>query len=249
MKQLPLFRRMIFVDWHGVVSNDPFWNSILTNETHPVRARLKTKLGQLFGSRDVANSWMRGHISSQEVISLFRLGTGIRFGDDFMAARLARDCGNMVTDQSLLRTLARLRPMIPLFVATDNMDCFSRAFVHARSKRRKVGVERHGAPLSAWARICDGIICSSDVGVLKAEDPRRFFGPTLQGCGLDFSDALLIDDRADNCNAFRALGGEAIQWKTGDGDVERLAVSIYSWLGWDDTPNQIEVRPTQGGCS
>ena len=28
MKQVPLSRRVIFPDWHGVLSRDPFWVSI-----------------------------------------------------------------------------------------------------------------------------------------------------------------------------------------------------------------------------
>ena len=28
MQQLALWRRVVFVDWHGVLSRDPFWISI-----------------------------------------------------------------------------------------------------------------------------------------------------------------------------------------------------------------------------
>jgi hypothetical protein len=61
--------------------------------------------------------------------------------------------------------------------------------------------------LADWAAICDDIICSSDVAALKADDPRAFSGPWLERHGLGFPDAMLIDDRADNCAAFTGRPG------------------------------------------
>jgi hypothetical protein len=55
--------------------------------------------------------------------------------------------------------------------------------------------------------------------VLKSEDPRAFFGPWPTTYGLSFADAVLIDERADNCAAFTGQGGAAIQWKMGTDDV------------------------------
>ena len=39
MTQLPLCGRAIFCDWHGVLSRDPFWVSILSSaSTHCTRS-------------------------------------------------------------------------------------------------------------------------------------------------------------------------------------------------------------------
>lgn len=51
MKQPPLFQRIIFVDWHGVISKDPFWTSILQDDSHPLRPQLEQKLGELFARK------------------------------------------------------------------------------------------------------------------------------------------------------------------------------------------------------
>lgn len=242
MKQLSLFRRIVFVDWHGVASRDPFWYSILSSKSHPAKAKLRADLDYVFGRSGIVDSWMRGCLSSEEVISLFRTNGKQKFGNQFLENRLRRDCARMLTNASLLRTLARLRPMIPIIVATDNMDCFTRAFERARSRPGPNPSDREGAPLREWARICDGLLCSSEIGVLKAEDPTEFFGPTLEAYGLAFEDALLIDDRRDNCDAFQREGGAAVQWKAEIDDVQYLADQIYAWLGWRNPPVN---RPTE----
>jgi hypothetical protein len=85
-------------------------------------------------------------------------------------------------------------------------------------------------PQSALRVICDDIICSSDVAALKADDPQAFFGPWLDRHGLGFPDAVLIDDRADNCAAFTACGGAAIRWKLGANDISEIISALKSWL-------------------
>lgn len=113
-------------------------------------------------------------------------------------------------------------------VATDNMDCFARAFELARSRwtRRR----RDRETLAGWAVICDDFICSSQVGALKGKDPRAFFGPWLTAHGVNFTDAVLIDDRADNCTAFARQGGTAIRWKMGTDDINNVTARLAQWL-------------------
>jgi FMN phosphatase YigB (HAD superfamily) len=77
---------------------------------------------------------------------------------------------------------------------------------------------------------CDDIVCSSDVGKLKSEDPVGFFGEWLSRHRLGFSDSLLIDDRADNCAAFEKYGGKAVQWKMGSGDLSDVVEVVERWM-------------------
>jgi FMN phosphatase YigB (HAD superfamily) len=117
----------------------------------------------------------------------------------------------MTVNVQLFEVLRVMRADAMVVIATDNMDCFARAFEHARNRRRRFNRERE--TLADWAVICDDIICSSQAGALKSEDPQAFFGPWLAAHGVSFTDAVLIDDRADNCAAFTREGGAAIQWK------------------------------------
>jgi hypothetical protein len=67
---LPLWERAVFVDWHGVLSREPFWTSILGNLRHPLRARLEVKLAEVFArDRRTSHEWMKGVLSSEEIIS------------------------------------------------------------------------------------------------------------------------------------------------------------------------------------
>jgi hypothetical protein len=45
---LPLWKRAVFVDWHGLLSREPFWMSIVGNRRHPLRSRLEVKLAEVF---------------------------------------------------------------------------------------------------------------------------------------------------------------------------------------------------------
>lgn len=229
--QLPLFRRIVFVDWHGVLSNERFWSSILSAPKHPLKPRLNEAVSQIFSRNDDLEHWMRGDLKSVDIIKQMGISERGRYGQEFVERRLMADCASMRVDQELFRLLAEVRSIAPVVLATDNMDCFSTAFNAAIAARRR---RKEGDPpsLRQWAQVSDGIICSSDVGVLKSEDPKAFFGATLERYGFDFRNAVLIDDREDNCCAFRNVGGEAITFKTGRDSVQLLASKLGAWLGW-----------------
>lgn len=227
MEQLPLWKHVIFVDWHGVLSRDPFWTSIRQNTGHPLRPQLETKIDEMFSNAS-ANEWMTGKVSSLDVISNMKIWLDRRFREDFLVRRLHRDCARMRVNVELFELLRGLKSRAIVVLATDNMDCFSRTFDQVRSRGRRPAPESE--TLADWAVVCDDIICSSDVGALKAEDPAGFFGPWLTECGLSFSDALLIDDRADNCDAFRRHGGTALQWKMGKNDISEVGQAVDNWL-------------------
>jgi hypothetical protein len=229
MKQVPLAGRVIFSDWHGVLSHDPFWTSIRNSATHPLHAQLEAGMAGVFASeRNTANEWMKGLLSSDQVITEMGIQLNGRFRDDFLARRLDLDCAKMKVNVELFEILRHLRAEAMVVIATDNMDCFACAFEHARTRKRHRNKARE--TLTDWAVICDDIICSSQAGALKSEDPQTFFGPWLTAHGVGFIDAVLIDDRADNCATFTAQGGTAIQWKMGTGNIADLAAQLRQWL-------------------
>jgi hypothetical protein len=236
MSQMPLSRRVIFSDWHGVLSRDPFWTSIRQSATHPLHAQLEAGMAGVFDpAHETANEWMKGLLSSDQVIAEMGIQLRGRFRKDFLARRLDLDCARMQVNVELFELLRVLRAEAMVVIATDNMDCFARAFEHARGRRRRPKSNRE--TLADWAVICDDIICSSQAGALKSEDPQAFFGPWLNAHWRGFSDALLIDDRADNCAAFSVAGGATIQWKMGANDVAEVINRLKEWL--DDDPSAV----------
>jgi hypothetical protein len=230
MKQMPLWDRVIFSDWHGVLSRDPFWVSIRGSATHPLHARLEAGMAEVFNSETgLANEWMKGLLSSGQIIDEMGIQLDRRFRDDFLARRLDFDCARMRVNAELFELLRLMRAEATVVIATDNMDCFARAFEQAQRRRRSPASDRE--TLADWAVICDDLICSNHVAALKAEDPQAFFGPWLAANGLGFADAVLIDDRADNCTAFTSCGGAAIRWKMGTDKVSDVTGALEEWLG------------------
>jgi hypothetical protein len=220
---------VVFVDWHGVLSRDPFWTSIRESATHPLRGQLEAGLAGIFAKESAtANEWMKGLLSSDEVIAAMDIQLDRRFRDDFLTRRLDVDCARMKVNVELFEVLRKIKAHAAVVLATDNMDCFARTFDHVRTRARRPKPESE--TLADWAIICDDLVCSSDVGALKAEDPVGFFGAWLSLNGLRFRDAALIDDRADNCAAFASEGGTSIQYKMTTDDVTEVVESLDEWF-------------------
>jgi FMN phosphatase YigB (HAD superfamily) len=188
------------------------------------------KLGEVFSrDRSTAHEWMKGLHSSDDIISEMDIQTPKQYRSDFLRRRLDEDCRNMTVNVELFKVLQEFRDRAHVVIATDNMDCFVDAFDSIRSTRRSQSTES-ATTFAHWAAICDDIICSSDVGTLKSEDPRGFFGTYLEACGLSFVDALLIDDRADNCEAFVSEGGTAVRWKMQSNHIDEVIHVLRPWL-------------------
>ena len=225
--QLGLWQRAIFLDWHGVLSREPFWGSIRGSATHPLSVPLEQEFASVL--RDVLMlNWMRGQESAETVVSRLSIRLDNRYRDDFLLRRLREDCRRMRGDPAVAEALRVFNASAMVVVATDNADCFAEAFERSRNAgaRRRDGV----ANLSEWARITDGLLCSSALGTLKAESPSGFFGPWLRRHGMTFADAVLVDDREDNCEAFEGSGGHAIRWRLGTDSVGSLVGALRSWL-------------------
>ena len=224
--QPPLFPRTVFVDWHGVLSRDRIWSSIRDSHRHPLRGLLEQRVSAVLAHGILSTQWMTGRLSTADIVGPVVTAAPERYGRDFLLRRVEEDCARMHVDEELIGALQTLRTQATVVVATDNMDCFAATF----RGHSAAHPPRHVATstLARHAALFDDLICSSDVGSLKARDPLGFFGGWLRVAGLTFVDSVLIDDRADNCEAFRRCGGRAVQWRMGDG-TDDLVAEISAW--------------------
>lgn len=194
---LPLFDVFVFVDWFGTLSTTRFWDDITGNDRHPLSASLRISLESLFvGRRDFVRAWMRGDVSETEVIASLKLRLPSRYKDDYLCRALLRTCRSAEIDPDMASLIRLLRTQAFVAVASDNMDCF---------------VKATPAVLSGEIQI-DELIVSSQIGVLKAEDPDVFFGPILERYSLDRGNAVLIDDSSETCDRFADWGGHAFHF-------------------------------------
>ena len=241
---LPLWQHVVFVDWHGVLSRAPFWGSVVTDPGHPLHRPLRARVGRLYGDPARMAAWMTGHHRTAEVVEALGVDGGARYGTEYLCRQLDKDCRVMRVNVELLRVLQTVRERAFVVVATDNVDTFAAAFRRLSGRRdaRAVPAEEElPGTLAAWAPAMDDLVCSSDVGVLKGQDPDAFFGPYLAACGLGFADALLIDDRSENCAAFRRAGGTALRWTMHTDPLPELVATLHAWL--DGPPGAVPPLP------
>lgn len=213
---LPLYGKVIFVDWHGVLSHRVFWHNMLmstdSRQSAFIRSRkeLEGRCERLFGvQKDLVEEWMRGHVDSLSVLEQCGLFPSSRYSKDYYYRKLKESILELELDERLTTFLSGVRDNCFVVLATDNMDCFF------ENKRKIVG-------------LCDQfdhILCSSEIGVLKTDSVEMFFGPWLRAHCLTFENAMLIDDREDNCNDFEKAGGFSFLYK----DFESLPNSVNKW--------------------
>ncbi len=214
--QLPLYNRVVFVDWSGVLSSEPFWSSILNNLKHPLHESMCRATEDLWhGNAEMLRSWMRGSLTSEAIVEQFNISLDRRFRDDYLLRRLHDDCRRLKCNPKLVTELRAIRRDTFIILATDNMDCFWHSVSHMPELRSFV----------------DSILCSSAIGALKKDSVEHFFRPWLNRHGLTFDDALLLDDTPDICEGFVAAGGTAVV-------VDDIDQAILDLLAWDATSRE-----------
>jgi hypothetical protein len=240
---LDLWRRVVFVDWHGVLSRAPYWSTILSDPRHPLHRALRVRLARLYSDAGMLAEWMTGSLSTVDLVERLEITAGTRYTPDQMRRHLERDCRNMRVNVDMMRVLRVVRDRAFVVIASDNVDCFAQTYRRLTGRRRGMDPMTEIPPpdsLGAWATSCDDLVCSSEVGALKTDAPA-FYGSYLRTCGLTFADALLIDDRSDNCAAFRAAGGIALRWTMYADPLAEVSGTLRSWL--DGVPKPPPTLP------
>ena len=146
--------------------------------------------------KETISLWMRGELTVADVVEHLDISLPRNYREDYLHRALHRDCRASAVHPGMAELVRGLRRQALVAVATDNMACFLAAVP---------AVLNNEAPV-------DAILSSSERRVLKAEDPHTFFAPMLDAMGFAFSHAILIDDCAKTCAAFREFGGRAYQY-------------------------------------
>ncbi len=230
----PVWDKVIFVDWHGVLSRDPFWLSILHNSDHPLHFQLTGAAEVLFQDESLIHDWMRGDVSAHQILDSFDIKPDDSFPADYLSRKLVEDCQLMQVNQRLVQILRETRQQgIGIVLATDNMDCFQEALQDANGQRPLTtqSVEEETLSFRQAAQLFDEVLCSCSQRVLKRENPERFYGSWLSAHALEFEDALLLDDLEVNCSAFQSAGGHSLQmtYRNFEEQESNLFTSIIRW--------------------
>ena len=186
----------VIFDFDGVLCHDRFYATL--RDTHPcVYDFIQTRVFDK-GS-DVADRWMRGEISSDDVNRMISSCTGIDLR--FLTRVFVEDVKRMRIDRRLIGLAASLRARgIGVGLVTDNMDVFSQVTV----------------PHNRLAEVFSVIVNSSDYRQTKDENGGALFDVAIEriGRGTTIQRSLLIDDSRSTVQAFVARGGEAYLYST-----------------------------------
>lgn len=219
-------RRAVALDFGGVLqSGGEFWDKARARGDETGR-QLEAGMQLIWhADKTISNAWMRGEIDARQV--LLRMGIDLAMPglEDRLLRELDASIAALPVDAGVERLVRAWRENVVVVLATDNTREFKQVFLNAQAG----GGE--DATLAGIAPLLDAIICSASEGCLKADPPPGVFFRSWAGQhALDPGDILLIDDREDNCAAWRQAGGDTVCWKLGQDPLGDLGKAVAGWL-------------------
>lgn len=200
--------KVVFIDWYKTLSSSMFYVD-MKNYDEELCKKYRTKT--FVECEHLLEDWLRGKISTQDIISSFASGE-----EEFKQAFeiLKNSCENMVFDSPRFPALIKKirNKGCRVVIATDNMDVFTQFVV----------------PSLSLSELFDGILSSNLNGCKKRDvvDGRLvFFEDYLQRNGLNYEDAVLIDDVETTVELCGQYGLHGICVKSPQ-DVEQILENI-----------------------
>ena len=177
----------IFIDWYGTLSTSLFWGQWSVpghsrNATHMVIQRLWVSDK---GLRPLLVPWMRGELASEHFVAVTARHLEMDYEELLDAFIVGCQQMQFVSDEVIDLVRAIRWTGTRVYIATDNMDSFTRWTVPALN-------------LTGHDGIFDGVLNSYDLRCLKADRDEHgsscFFGPFLTTNGIAAGRSLLIYD-------------------------------------------------------
>lgn len=182
-------KRLIFVDFNGVISYKNFWDSIRISDKH-IYKKIDSFLFR--DNFDLVRIWMKGKKSSEEIHQFISEELNISF--EYLFSHFKQDCETIDISNKILNNLESIKENFYLILRTDNMDSFTRFTLPANPR---------------LSRVFDEIDNSFELKELKRENNGYYFTNKARKYNLEIKDCLLIDDSSKNCDFFNELGGTA----------------------------------------
>jgi len=201
-------KNIIFIDFNGVISYQPFWNSIQSpdHELHYLSEHIERFLFK--ENINIVNDWMMGKQTSEEIHNLLRARLPVDFSKDALFRVFKNDCINIDVYDRILNAIMSLRDKSYLVLMTDNMDCFDRFTVPSNPRLREV---------------FDYIVNSSSTGRGKRSLNCKSFIDVIDKFSTSHPHSILIDDSNGNCTAFEQfVGGKSFRTKNENEVLEAL---------------------------
>ncbi len=203
-------KNILFLDFNGVLSYDPFWTSLrdTKHSLHPYYEKIETYLFK--DNISIVIDWMIGKYTSEEIHEILKKEINIPYEELF--AVFCEDCSNIDISEKILNKIQTLREFYSCILVTDNMDSFDRFTI------------THNPQLAASF---DRIDNSYTMGRFKKSNNGRYFVEQVEERQTVMENCILIDDSKNNCTLFESIGGRAYATKT-ENDVLRVLDDIHN---------------------
>lgn len=201
-------KNILFIDFNGVISYEPFWFSLKNNEKYSKDFELIENF--LFKqNRKIISDWMLGGYSTEDVHNILQKELNIPAE---IISIFKKDCENLDISSKILQKVNELRKFYYCILATDNMD----SFVRFTLPNRKELTESF-----------DEINDSYTMKQCKSSFDGLYFKKKITEKRAIIENSILIDDSPNNCKVFESIGGQSYQVKN-ENDVLKALSSILS---------------------
>lgn len=183
--------KIVFIDWSGTLSKSKFWGHLEASDNESFK---KIEDNLFKKNIDLIKPWMKGEMTSEDVIKRISNETGLNYQKVF--EEFVKGCELMeFVDSRVPGLIKKLRKNgIKVYVASNNMDSFDRWTV----------------PAMELTKLFDGIINSFSIKALKHDFTDNgislFFDETLTKEGAKARETILIDDSEDKENKLTSYG-------------------------------------------
>jgi len=189
-----VMKPVVFLDWHGTLSNSVFWNSFEEGSAKEqfLLKRMNDEIFCFWGQDPghFLGAWVKGEITSEEFVTAIAEHLGEEY--NWMWFRFVEDCKNFRLDSfSYLDQIKDIRKHATVVIATDQGEAFERFILPV------VQLDDH----------LDDMLISSVTGSAKVT-PREFYEKYLGV--IESGEGMLIDNSLSSCERFTKLGGHAI---------------------------------------
>lgn len=202
--------RILFIDFNGVISYDPFWSSLF-NTVHDNHGWSKKIHNYLFtGNNNIINDWMLGNLTSEDVHDKIELELDLPKHELFPI--FEKDCQALDLSLSIRQVLEVLKKDYYIIMVTDNMDSMDRYTIPANIQ---------------YFRVFDRIDNSSRMKRFKRDNNCQYFAEVLGQLNVQPKDSVYIDDSLVNCSVFKERFPDALCFNS---DTENEAIRSLETL-------------------
>jgi FMN phosphatase YigB (HAD superfamily) len=187
-------QKVLFVDFNGVISYDPFWKS-MTDLKHPLHAYYEQIEELLFRGENkiegLIDDWMLGKHTSEDVHHIIADRLKAPYQEIFNV--FCEDCKHLDISKPILQGIQALRKDYYCILRTDNMDTLHRFTLPANPHLAKAFDEVHSSYL---------------LHQMKKTDGGKYFITTVSDLGVEMKNCVFIDDGKSNIALFESIGGK-----------------------------------------